>query len=326
MFGRQPRRLVALLLLGCATLLAAAAWGGSSAAPTSPSAAASGSFAGLVGIDGGRELFLTCRGSGTPTVVLISGFRGAYDDWTHIVPRPGAEPRPSRSAVFPRLAASTRVCAYDRPGTIGFDGELAPSSPVRQPTTAGDGVADLHRLLAAAGAAGPYVLVAHSWGGMIAYLYGREHPGEVAGTVLVDPGSVFLKTTLRPAQWARFARGARQLGKPKTLEAADYERSVKQIEAAPPAPRVPAVVLTADHRFDFGAGGRGTWPAWLSAQNRLAAALGARHITNTDSGHYIAGERPRLVVDQVRAVVRSIRAMSPLPAARRQAGGECPGC
>jgi len=113
-----------------------------------------------VEIGSGRDLFLTGRGSGAPTVVLISGFRGAYDDWTHVVPGPGATPRRSRAAVFPRLTESTPVCAYDRPGTVSFDGELAPCSPVRQPTAAEDGVADLRRLLRAAGVAGPYLLVA----------------------------------------------------------------------------------------------------------------------------------------------------------------------
>jgi hypothetical protein len=98
-----------------------------------------------------------------------------------------------------------------------------------------------------------------------------------------------------------------QLGDPGTLEAVDYERSVDQIRAAPAAPRVPAVVLTADHPFDFGAGGSETWPAWLAAQERLATLLGARHVTQTDSGHYIAGEQPGLVVDQVREVVQDVR-------------------
>lgn len=137
---------------------------------------------------------------------------------------------------------------------------------------------------------------------MIGRLYASTYPEEVAGLVLVDPGSVYLKQTLKPAQWERFARAARALQKPKTVEAADYESSIKEINAAAAPPEVPAVVLTSDHPFPFGAGGSGTWPAWLAAQERLAAELGAERITDTDSGHYIAGERPGLVVSAVRRV------------------------
>jgi pimeloyl-ACP methyl ester carboxylesterase len=306
----RARALVALPVVAACVALLLLAWRGSATVSAAPPAAA-GNFAGLVEIDGGRELQLACRGSGGPTVVLISGFRGAEDDWTHVVPRPGDEPRPSRSSVFPQVGGFTRVCAYDRPGTTDFDGVLTPSTPVRQPTTAEDGSADLHALLGAAGVAAPYLLVAHSWGGMIAVDFASEHPEEVASLVLVDPGSVYLKSSLRPAQWERFVAGARRLGTPRTLEAAEYERSVAAIRAAPAPPRIPAVVLTSDHRFDFGAGGAGTWPAWLNAQNRLAASLDARHVTHTDSGHYIAGERPRLVIGAVRRIVRTIRAQAP---------------
>ena len=57
--------------------------------------------------------------------MLVSGARGAYDDWTHVIDS-GGEPKPSRSAVFPRVGKFTRVCAYDRPGTTRLDGELSP--------------------------------------------------------------------------------------------------------------------------------------------------------------------------------------------------------
>ncbi|MDQ6715019.1 MAG: hypothetical protein M3Z83_02785, partial [Actinomycetota bacterium] len=121
------------------------------------------------------------------------------------------------------------------------------------------------------------------------------------GLVLVDAGSEFLQSALTPAQWSTFATAAAQPGEPPSLEAADYERSVAAIRAAAAVPPVPAVVLTSDHPFDFGAG-EGTWPAWLLAQTRLATSLHATHLTETGSGHFIHGERPELVVDAVRGV------------------------
>jgi pimeloyl-ACP methyl ester carboxylesterase len=67
------------------------------------------------------------------------------------------------------------------------------------------------------------------------------------------------------------------------------------------------VVLTSDHQFDFGAGGPETWPAWLRAQDQLARLLGARHITDTNSGHFIQGEQPQLVIEAIREIVDAAR-------------------
>src|SRR5438270_10395544 len=98
-------------------------------------AAEASSSGGLVDI-GGRKMYLECRGTGSPTVVLISGTRGAHDDWTYLIdPTSHAvAQKPSESAVFPQIAKLTRVCAYDRPGTIQNDNTPTDSSPVRQPT------------------------------------------------------------------------------------------------------------------------------------------------------------------------------------------------
>ena len=49
-----------------------------------------------------------------------------------------------------------------------------------------DEIADLQRLLGAAGIQPPYVLVGHSYGGMLARLFASEHSEETAGVVLVD--------------------------------------------------------------------------------------------------------------------------------------------
>ena len=45
------------------------------------------------------------------------------------------------------------------------------------------------------------------------------------------------------------------------------------------------------------------------AQAKLAAEVpGARHVTDTDSGHDIHKDQPQLVVDSIRDVVDAVRA------------------
>ena len=268
-------------------------------------------FSGQVGIGGGRKIYMKCRGKGSPTVVLVSGARGAFDDWTHVIDS-GGEPKPSGSAVFPQVGKVTRVCAYDRPGTTRLDGTISPSTPVRQPTTAQEGAADLHALLRAAKQKGSYVIVAHSWGGLIGRLYANTYPEEVSGIVLLDPGSEFMQETLTPAQWAFFVRSSKKKGEPKTLEAADYRPSVRALRAAPPVRGIPSVVLSSDKCWfvfpDFDA--KETCKAWNEAQDQLATNLGAEHITHTNSGHFIQGENPELVIRHIREVVGAARKKS----------------
>lgn len=264
-----------------------------------------------VDIGGGRRVMLDCRGSGSPTVVLVSGARGASDEWTHIVDaaRPDAEPKPDPSAVLPQVARFTRVCAYDRPGTTRLDGTPNRSTAVTGPTTAAAGVEDLRATLAAAGERPPYVLVGASWGAMIASLYARTEPARTAGLVTVDGASPFLKDTLTPAQWATWMDKIRSANPGQGLETPDYPAAVRELRAAPAPPRgLPAVVLTSDRPWDLAVGGGSTWPAWLAAQRRLAEELRARHVTDTDSGHGIAVERPGPVAREIRDVVERARA------------------
>ena len=80
-----------------------------------------------------------------------------------------------------QLGQTTRTCAYDRTG-------LGNSLPMHGVHDARDEIADLQRLLGAAGIRPPYVLVGqvgHSYGGTVARLFASEHP-ETAGVVLVD--------------------------------------------------------------------------------------------------------------------------------------------
>jgi pimeloyl-ACP methyl ester carboxylesterase len=158
---------------------------------------------------------------------------------------------------------------------------------VARPTTAQNGVADLHALLTAANEPGPYVLVGASWGGLIARLYASTYPDQVAGLILVDGASEFFQETLTPEQWADWMQLIRK-SKSADNEVPDYEPSVTQIRNVPLARIIPSVVLTSDKPWDLQVGTTGSsFPAWLTAQDRLAAQLKARHITQTNSSHGI---------------------------------------
>ncbi len=114
----------------------------------------------------GNGLHLNCTGTGAPTVVLEAGL---------------GEPSLTWADVQPSLDDGVRVCSYDRAGLGwsrgGDDGAW----------TAEQAAADLAGLLSAAGERGPYVLVAHSVGVLVAREFRQAHPEAVTALVLLDP-------------------------------------------------------------------------------------------------------------------------------------------
>src|SRR5262249_24546808 len=122
------------------TLLLFAFAFGTSRAAAQAAPAAQGDFAGLVDIGAGRRLYLECRGAGSPVVVLEAGYRSSARSWSEDLDPSGAP----RTMVLPGVAVFTRVCAYDRPGTVAtFNDNVRPSrsDPVPMPRTAPDAVA-----------------------------------------------------------------------------------------------------------------------------------------------------------------------------------------
>jgi pimeloyl-ACP methyl ester carboxylesterase len=283
----------------------------------------SGDFAGLVDIGGGRKMYLECRGTGSPTVVLVAGLKGSAEDWSIV--------EKTAPTVFSEVAKFTRVCAYDRPGTPVGE-KPSRSDPVPQPTTAEDAVADLHALLSAAGEAGPYVLVGHSYGGLVVRLYASTYPEDVSGLVLIDALTEGLRDAETPEQWAtqrKLMEGdvRESLVLYPALERNDPDRSFDQVRSAPPLRPLPLIVLSADRPWgpqipsmiaegklpadgptNFG---YITDAAQKEAQEKLAQLVPkAKHITNTNSGHEMHKEQPQLVIDSIREVVDAVRSGS----------------
>jgi len=121
---------------------------------------------------GGKRLHLQVTGTPTavPTVVLEAGMASMSANWAW---------------VRDDLAADGRVVTYDRAGLGWSDRGGA--------MDAATSAANLHALLGAAGIGPPYVLAGHSYGGLVVRMFADQHPGEVAGIVLVDAS--------HPDQW-----------------------------------------------------------------------------------------------------------------------------
>ena len=118
-----------------------------------------------VTIGDGSKLYLFEMGEGEPTVLFEAGFGATHLNWR---------------GIQKAIAESALTVAYDRCG-LGW------SSRCRTPRIPGNISAELHQMLHRAGRKPPFILVGHSFGGLVMRRYALLYPDEVAGVVLIDP-------------------------------------------------------------------------------------------------------------------------------------------
>ena len=260
----------------------------------------------LIEIDG-RHLYFQCSGSGTPTVLLEAGYGGDHDNW---------------GVVEPEIARTTRVCAYDRAG-LGLSAAEQP--PRRGPF---DQLDDLDRILDGGRIEPPYVVVGHSYGGVLAWLFVRRHPDDVAGLLLVDAS--------HPQQVKRFRAAL-----PASLPAAPDEVSPENVPLADALEDAGEVGAIGDTRLVVITAGQvdatDLPPRLVARVKRIWRQLQDDYASrSTDSVHVIArysphfiqsyAGQPELVVAAVRELTRAAREGRPLRACRtlfHKPGAEC---
>lgn len=134
----------------------------------------------LVEIGRGCALYMVERGPQRrgPAVVFESGFGATSLNWTHIQEA---------------LAEQVHTVAYDRCG-LGWSSACVSE---RTPTHV---ARELRAMLRVAGIEPPWILVGHSFGGLVMQRFALDYPEETAAAILIDP--------MRPIEWPPFHAAA----------------------------------------------------------------------------------------------------------------------
>ena len=239
----------------------------------------------------GRRLYLDCRGSGTPTVVLEAGAGTDARSW---------------GSVMPALARTTRTCAYSRANRWGSD--------ARATHTVAEAAADLRAALAAAGEQPPFVLVGHSLGDVYVRVFAGLHPGAVAGLVLVDPFGpdrfrrlIALASPDLARAWQDDLNG--NIAAVEATEQLDWTASEAELRATDLG-NLPVEVVIVPQPFDVDpripdAERAGLAQAW---RDGIDAITGRVRVTLAPgSSHMIHWDRPELMIAATERLVEAVR-------------------
>ena len=136
---------------------------------------------------GGFKLHVHALGERGPTIVFDAALGGSSISWTF---------------VHPPVSAFARAVAYDRAGFGWSD-----AGPM--PRTAGRAADELRVLLDRAGERPPFIVVGHSFGGLVMRIFAARYRADVAGIVLVDPARPEDWLAPAPKEQAKIDRGVR---------------------------------------------------------------------------------------------------------------------
>lgn len=182
-------------------------------------------------------------------------------------------------------------------------------------------VADLHELLHRIALRPPFILVARSYGSLIARLYVSTYPSDVAGIVLVDGTHEqqvqrfgTLDSTYPGAFRAYFDSVLAQF--PPGPEAAEIRETVRiqaagSVEGLGPLPDIPMAVIRSmksDETSRYVNGTARGHEVWRSLHDEwFRRSRNAIHIVTTRSGHGIQDDEPWLVLQAIRFVFDRVR-------------------
>lgn len=222
-----------------------------------------------------RTFEVWIEGGATPSIVFESDTQGRLRDWAGVIEKTG------------KLA---RSFAYSRAG----HGE---SPAVGRARSGGELVQELLALLQASDVPPPYILVGHGMGAVYLELLARHHTeSDVLGMVMIDPALKEEGDDTGALERLAIRSGPRQ-------ELTTRAASFAEVEAAPPFPKIPLVVISSPKPP------AGMDPArWLELGKAVAARspLGS-HIVAEATKSSVLLDQPELIVDAIKKVAAARR-------------------
>lgn len=257
-----------------------------SAKPAHPHTPSNHDYKGKVNI-GGLSLYVDIQGSSKrdkkePAVVFESGYGDDHTVW---------------SFIQLQIAKETLTVSYDRVG-LGQSDNFTGNKEKDAKTHA----EQLHKLLKKANIAPPYVIVAHSLGGINARVFAEKFGKDLAGIVFVDSSHElqeeqiiipYLPEELHDLYFGQFTSEGNYETVLKSLKQAEKSRKKDALR------RIPIYVLTAtEHGIPEGE------PIWLRLQVDIASL--SRNSTHqiVQGGHYIHTEQPQVVINAINKLIK----------------------
>jgi len=224
-----------------------------------------------------------------PSVIFIAGLGDSYETW---------------KKVQDQISQKTSTFSYNRSG-------IGRSQVTSVPTTCYDLVEELNELLLALEVEKPYILVGHSFGGLVARLYASLYPLNICGMVLVDAAPEYKELAYEKVLPENLLARNREYYENPILnsEKIDKIQSYKQIVDHSKQSNLPLAIITRGLPDNVEEG----WPSQeiLEIEQRLQAefqwlSASSKYRIASRSGHYIHRDEPEVVIEEIMLMLKEM--------------------
>lgn len=233
----------------------------------------------------GHAMDLFVSGKQGPVIVLEAGGNSNHECWNSIVPE---------------LSKFAKVVTYDRPGYLN-------SIACTQPRTAMRVAEELHEALTKADVSGPYIIGGWSWGGAFAKVFAGKYPNETKGLLLVDPAAKEVYDQMAAQYPDAFTRIFYERGGDNLAAEGEFNAMMATMYQASQSDKLyngPAYLLIAGSDKEWKDFEKPLKKIWIDELTNWAKQRPNMQYELVNSGHFIQREKPEVVVEAVKKLMK----------------------